>query len=140
MLFDDTPRMKERANLIKSYQEENEKSGKSYINYEFIYSLRPEEEDLKDKDDSNWIRIENKFPKTIKKGTVITTASYLSFEAAKEFFILKYILDKKIKYPRTIVQTGPGPRFIAEAEEDIEITLEDEKMLYLLKDYVRLDF
>lgn len=135
----DTTRMKERANLIKSYQEKSEESGGSYVNYELIYSLRPEEKDLKDKNYSNWIKIENKFPKTIKKGTAITTASYLSFEAAQEFFILKNILDKKIKYPRTIAQTGPG-RFVAEAEEDIEITLEDEKMLYLLKKYVILDF
>ena len=77
------------------------------------------------------IGIKNVFPSFIKKGTFITSYDgIVSYDTMIEFIILVSVLHK----PFGIVSQDwydpdRGTPFLAQAIEDIEITIEDEKII-----------
>lgn len=105
--------------------------------YEHCYKYRPEEKDLEKVTYHNYtiIKIRTQFPKTIEKDTyIISDFHAVSYDAMKEFYILKHILQKPLIACATSGR-WEGTPFSLRAEDDIVITLEDEKIIqhYLKK-------
>ena len=101
-----------------------------YIDYEHYYKCRPNLDDLKivDNGHDKCIEIRTIFPKTIKKGMYIRSAlGPVAYDAVKEYEAL-YLLHKPL-YPCAVTGHWEGMPFLLIAEEDIEITLEDEKFI-----------
>lgn len=109
-----------------------------YIDYEYYYKIRPNENDLENI--NNCIKIRTCFPKTIKKGTYIISAfPVISFDAMKEFYILQSLLKKPLEICAT---TGrwEGTPFSIYTTDNITITLEDEKLIQDYKFKVRFQY
>jgi hypothetical protein len=116
-----------KLHIIRSNEELKMQSKTHYVNYEYFYKCRPEENSLKDKPGN--IRIRCVFPKTIQKGTYILSAfPAISFDAVKEFYVLYKILKKPFQICATSGK-WEGTPFLVYAKDDIIITLEDEKII-----------
>lgn len=98
-----------------------------YVDYKHFYNCRPNEEDLK-KDNGN-IYVKGRFPKTITKGTyILSEYPYVAYDIIREFQVLRQILHK----PIVICATSgywEGNAFLLQAEDDVVITEEDEKII-----------
>ena len=97
-----------------------------YVNYEHFYKCRPNEEDLTD--EKGDILVEGHFPKTICKGKyILSKYPYVSYRIIKEFEALH-----KLHKPLIVCATTgywPGDPFLLKAEDNVFITLEDEKYI-----------
>lgn len=126
--------MQNKDIILKKENFSNTISWEEYI--QRCYNCRPTESQLKQ--ENNCILIRGKFPKTIKKDTIIASAfPLISFDAVIEFHILKTILKKPIGICATS-GNWEGLPFLLFAMDDIIITLEDEKIIQKYKNKVRL--
>ena len=101
-----------------------------YINYEHYYNSRPNEDELRTK--NNLIEIRCRFPKTIKKNTYIKSAlGPVAYDAVKEYEALRIL--KKPLVPCATSGRWEGTPFLLMTTEDFIITKEDEKFI---QDYI----
>ena len=109
--------------------------------YQILNEIRPNEEDLHliENEYSRSIKIRCKFPRLIKKNTqILSEFGPVTFDAMREFMALR-----ALKKPLGICATSghwEGMPFLLIAEDDFEITEEDEKFVDNYKSHLVLEY
>ena len=109
--------------------------------YQILNRTRPNEEDLHliENEYGRSIRIRCKFPKSIKKNTqILSEFGPVTYDAMQDFMALH-----ALKKPLSICATSghwEGMPFLLIAEDDFEITEEDEKFIDNYKSHLVLEY
>jgi len=109
--------------------------------YQILNRARPNEKDLHLTENKygRSIKIRCKFPKSIKKNTyILSEFGPVTFDAMREFMALC-----ALKKPLGVCATSgrwEGMPFLLIAEDDFEITEEDEKFIDNYKSHLKLEY
>ena len=109
--------------------------------YQILNKARPNEEDLHliENEYGRSIKIRCQFPRSIKKNTqILSEFGPVAFDAMREFMTLH-----ALKKPLGVCATSgrwEGTPFLLIAEDDFEITEEDEKFIDNYKSHLVLEY